>query len=105
MGPSRKEVKYLMEHDPEYAAMAQGKKVGQLADALTEGGGDDKMVPEEPTGPSNEEISMQMWERMEENYEKMERGEAVKFGKDPLSSFSMREQKGEGAGSKVKPES
>ena len=56
MGPSRKDVNYMMQHDPNY----QGGK-GQLEDALNErkdGREQGKLSMDEPIGPSNQEISM-----------------------------------------------
>ena len=78
MGPSRKDVRYLMEHDPTFT----GK--GQLAEALGETGTQKPaQTIEEPTGPSNQEISMQMWDHMEQNYERVQRGESANFNYNP----------------------
>lgn len=35
-------------------------------------------------GPTNQEVSMQMWEKMEQNYDSVQRGEAVNFSYNPF---------------------
>ena len=85
MGPTRKDVRYMMQHDPNYIG-EPGK--GQLYDALNDVSGHPKLlnqVLEEPSGPSNQEISMQMWSHIEQNYAQMQRGEAANFSYDPNS--------------------
>ena len=73
MAMSRKDAKYRAQHDPDF--------INQLKTGMQE----DPEEEEMDTGPTNQELSMQMWGQMEQNYSKMQAGEQVNFQKnDPF---------------------
>ena len=41
-------------------------------------------------GPSNQEVSMQMWDAMEQNYERVQRGESANFNYDPFKEDGVQ---------------
>ena len=72
MGPSKRDVQYMMEHDPNYVPGQGGQLQAALRSNDDGGQGAGKTSGEEEMqGPSNQEISMHMWDRMQDNYESM----------------------------------
>lgn len=94
----RKEVRQITrELREEFGMPTKGQKHGcdpmlghdpSFINQLKQGGGGckEENEGEEPSGPTQQELATQMWDHMEQNYNKMSHGQQVDFNQDPFKA-------------------